>query len=384
MRANAKGLHGTRMNVMLHIAAWVFLLGLPLYNISRWDVPRNFIRFYYLNTLLYGFLFYVNYLVLAPRLFFNSIRIKYYVSVVVLAIGVFIISDNVNKSFFKDMPKRDKPEQIQPRANDVPAMENHDPAGNIAKEMPPRKDRAIHRPFGPPFHVYNYIFTAIVITVFALGLRVLERHSEIEKKQKELEKEMLNSELAFLKNQISPHFFFNTLNNIYSLISINTEDSQKAVLTLSRMMRYLLYDSEKGETKLSSEINFMNNYIDLMKLRMSDKVKLSVSFPEVYEDVSLPPLLFISLIENAFKHGISYREKSFIDIGMEVSPEAITFKCNNSVVKPVDEQPNNNSGIGLENLKKRLKLLFPNRHLIEIGCTESVFRILVKLYIAKT
>ena len=182
-------------------------------------------------------------------------------------------------------------------------------------------------------HLFNYVFTSLFLVFFSLGLRVLERHSQTEKLQKELEKEKLNSELAFLKNQISPHFFFNTLNNIYSLISINAEDSQKAVLKLSKLMRYLLYESEHGNTKLSNEIDFMNNYIDLMKLRMSDKIKLSVSFPEKYDDINIPPLLFIPFIENAFKHGISYREKSFIDISMQAEKDSISFRCANSLVK---------------------------------------------------
>ena len=191
--------------------------------------------------------------------------------------------------------------------------------------------RLFRLPFGA-MHLYNYTFNAIAFTVFAMGLKILERHAEIEKRRKELEKEKLNSELAFLKNQISPHFFFNTLNNIYSLIGINTTDSQEAVLKLSKMMRYLLYESEQGETNLNAEIEFMNNYIDLMRLRLSDKVKLTISFPVKYDETKIPPLLFISVIENAFKHGISYREKSFIDISMEVSKEMITFRCANSMV----------------------------------------------------
>ena len=175
-------------------------------------------------------------------------------------------------------------------------------------------------------HLYNYGFTSVFLIFFSLGLRVLERQSQIEKLQKEIEKEKLNSELAFLKNQISPHFFFNTLNNIYSLIGINTEDSQKAVLKLSKLMRYLLYESEHGNTMLSHEIDFMNNYIDLMKLRMSDRVSLNVHFPEEYDDRIIHPLLFIPFVENSFKHGISYREKSFIDISMTAEADSITFQ----------------------------------------------------------
>ena len=125
---------------------------------------------------------------------------------------------------------------------------------------------------------------------------------------------MLNTELAFLKNQINPHFFFNTLNNIYSLVQINVGDGQKAILQLSKLMRYLLYDTDKGEQPLSREIEFMTTYIDLMKLRLSEKVSVTVVFPENFDNVLIPPLLFLPFIENAFKHGISYRKSSFIHI----------------------------------------------------------------------
>jgi LytS/YehU family sensor histidine kinase len=366
------GLQGNKMRILLHVAAWVILLGLPLYNFNRWNVPKEFVWLYYINALINGIIFYSNYLLLIPRFFFNNNRIKYYLPAILLIVGMFFVSDLTNKAVFDNRTRNEATDQSSHRE---PAEKKEDSR--------PSRDRRFFRPFGP-MHLYNFTFTALVITVFALGLRVLERHAQIEKRQKELEKEKLNSELAFLKTQISPHFFFNTLNNIYSLISINTEDSKNAVLKLSRMMRYLLYESEQGETKLSSEIDFMNNYIDLMKLRMTDKVKLSVSFPSKYEDIILPPLLFISIIENAFKHGISYREKSFIDIGMEVSKEMITFRCVNSVVKTGDEISTENTGIGLENLRKRLKLLFPDRHEFKIEKSDSTFNVLVSISFAKT
>jgi LytS/YehU family sensor histidine kinase len=226
------------------------------------------------------------------------------------------------------------------------------------------------------------MFTALFLVFFSVGMRVLERHSQTEKLQKELEKEKLNSELAFLKNQISPHFFFNTLNNIYSLISINAEDSQKAILRLSKMMRYLLYDSEHGNTKLSNEIDFMNNYIDLMKLRMTSKIILTVSFPEKYEDRSIPPLIFIPFIENAFKHGISNREKSFIVINMTTEKDSILFRCANSLIKTREESDPSQSGIGLENVSKRLNLLFPEKHEIKINKTEKEFEVLLQINFA--
>jgi LytS/YehU family sensor histidine kinase len=148
------------------------------------------------------------------------------------------------------------------------------------------------------------------------------------------------------------------------------------------MMRYLLYESELGNTPLSSEINFMNNYIDLMKLRMNDKISLTVSFPEKCEDISIPPLLFIPFIENAFKHGISYREKSFIDISMQAGKESITFRCVNSMVKSEKETDNSNSGIGLENVSKRLSLLFPGKHDLKINSSEKAFEVLLYINFA--
>jgi LytS/YehU family sensor histidine kinase len=231
--------------------------------------------------------------------------------------------------------------------------------------------------------IYGYSLLSVVIIGFSFGLRIIEKHAVSEKKQKELEKEKLNSELAFLKNQVSPHFFFNTLNNIYSLIEINTTDAQDAVLKLSKLMRYLLYESEHGETLLSHEIEFMNHYIDLMKLRLSKKVDLKIDLPEKNTNYKIPPLLFIPFIENAFKHGISYREKSFINISMQSENNTIRFTCINSLGQPTEKDTNeNHSGIGLENVKKRLNLLFPNKHTLKIGKLENEFHVTLEIILS--
>jgi two-component system, LytTR family, sensor kinase len=144
-------------------------------------------------------------------------------------------------------------------------------------------------------------------------------------------------------------------------------------------MRYLLYESEQGNSKLSTEIEFMTNYVDLMRLRLSEKVSLKVTFPAAYNDISIPPLLFIPFIENAFKHGISYREPSFIDISLEVNGKEILFSCNNSLGLKVEESSDVISGIGLENVKKRLALLYPQTHSLIITQTESSFHVILKI-----
>ena len=144
-------------------------------------------------------------------------------------------------------------------------------------------------------------------------------------------------------------------------------------------MRYLLYESEHGETTLSNEINFMRHYIDLMKLRLSKKVELKVDLPENDIQLSVPPLLFIPFIENAFKHGISYREKSFISITMKVDDKRILFNCDNSYGQNSNNETNNYSGIGLENVKKRLNLLFPERHVLTIEPKEKWFHVALEI-----
>jgi sensor histidine kinase YesM len=349
------------IRISLHILAWAILLGIPFYLIKRWNAGKDFVWVYYTNTLISGAIFYLSYLFLIPRFFFKN-KLKYYVSVAIMIVGFYFISDQSNRLIFKYVPDQNRVEE-----NDRPRRrEPHD---------------------RPPFrqiHLFNYAFTSLFLVFFSLGLRMIERNETIEKRQKELEKEKLNSELAFLKSQISPHFFFNTLNNIYSLIGINKEDAQNAVLKLSKLMRYLLYDSEQGLSQLGSEIDFMNNYIDLMRLRMSEKVKLRVDFPSEYENTAIPPLLFIPFIENAFKHGISYREKSFIDIGMKVEKERITFTCRNSIVRPAEDAGGERSGIGLENVGKRLNLLFPGRHELTIDKSNGAFHVILNIQMNNT
>ncbi|MBK7626970.1 MAG: histidine kinase [Bacteroidales bacterium] len=361
---------GNKIKIFLHVLAWAILLGLPLYFVQRFDVGNDFIWLYYISNVVSGIIFYLNYLVLVPRFFFNKKKLRYYLTVLGMLVFFFFASNGLNELVFKYVPGQAKSVIAGSQQNEM------------RKPGPPAPDKFLGRPPFRQMHLFNYVFTSMFLVFFSVGLRVLERHSDIEKWQKELEKEKLNSELAFLKNQISPHFFFNTLNNIYSLISINQDDSQKAVLKLSKLMRYLLYESEQGNTKLSNEIEFMNNYIDLMKLRMSEKINLSISFPEGYEDKSIPPLLFIPFIENAFKHGISYREKSFIDISMTTNHDSISFRCINSITKSREDSESGHSGIGLENVSKRLNLLFPGSHDLKINKSDAEFEILLQIKIA--
>ncbi len=352
---------GKKLQILLHIVVWIILIILPQYLVNNYLGGNVFFTLgFYITAAIYGLIFYLNYLWLAPKLFLRGKRIGYFVSAAAVIVCFYFIMDFGIKQLINTQQQRDRFEENFERPPEV-------------NERP--------RPPYRQFHIYNYTIMTLLITGFSLGMSVLDKLALNEKQRKELEKEKLNSELAFLKNQVSPHFFFNTLNNIYSLITINTTNAQQSVLKLSKLMRYLLYESEQGKTQLSQEIDFMNNYIDLMKLRLSEKVKLNVSFPKDFNDLLIPPLLFIPFIENAFKHGITYREKSFIDISMEVTDNTILFLCNNSLAKTTEELVNQYPGIGLENIKKRLSLLFPGRHQLKINQTKQSFDVFLKINI---
>lgn len=181
-----------------------------------------------------------------------------------------------------------------------------------------------------------------------------------------LEKQNVETQMQYLKYQINPHFLMNTLNNIYAMIDFDSDKAKQSVMELSRMMRHVLYDSGESETTLDKEVDFLNNYIALMRLRYVDDVSINLTVPDPQRcrKVYMPPLLLIVLIENAFKHGISYTNPSYINIGIEVADDKLKCVVANSchITSKVDEH----SGIGLSNIKKRLDLLFDDHYSLDI------------------
>lgn len=350
---------GKRIFILLHVAGWIIVLILPLYFFNtQWAANTSFISRYYVSAVIYGMIFYMNYFLLVPKLFLNKKIILYLMAVTALIILLFYLEGYFSRFFFTRSPIEKEIEELFRKFNEE------------------------HHLSGPPFrqfHLYNFFFTSILISGFALGLRVSEKFAQQEKKQEELAKVNLKNELAFLKNQVSPHFFFNTLNNIYSLVEINSADAQKAILQLSQLMRYLLYDSDQIKVSLRKELEFMKSYIDLMKLRLSNKVDLQISFPELNIDFQIPPLLFIPFIENAFKHGVSYREACFIHISFEFLEGDLLFNCTNSIIENGNKDDRLFPGIGLENVRKRLELLFPEQFDLKLDQFDRVYEVNLRI-----
>lgn len=209
-----------------------------------------------------------------------------------------------------------------------------------------------------------------------LGVKLYFKQRGDQKHLAELEKENLEQQLEYLKYQINPHFFMNTLNNIHALVDIDPEKAKTTILELSKMMRFVLYEGNKAGVPLDREIAFLQNYITLMKLRYTDKVKISVKTPDSLPNKEVPPLMFITFVENAFKHGVSYRQDSFIDIVMTASDHEIKFVCKNSK-KPAEEDKH--GGVGLTNVKQRLDLIYGKNYTLDLNDGADTYTVTLTL-----
>lgn len=227
--------------------------------------------------------------------------------------------------------------------------------------------------------VYKDIVSMMIPIIISFAVRTTEKWAKAETEKKENEKEILKSELQHLKYQLQPHFFFNSLNTIYALIERSPTLAQETVHDLSKLMRYLLYDTEVGKAKLSDEIEFMKQYINLMKLRTSDKTVVNANFPTVSEQQFITPLLFISLIENAFKHGVSATQNSEIVFNLVVEGKKISFFSENKNF-PKTNTDKSGSGIGVNNLKKQLEISYPGKHTFKTTVENGLFKVVLEVY----
>jgi sensor histidine kinase YesM len=195
--------------------------------------------------------------------------------------------------------------------------------------------------------------------------------------------EQLEAELNLLKEQVNPHFLFNTLNNIYSMSLYDSVKTPEMILKLSQLISYMLYECKDEKVKLEKEVQFINNYIELESLRVEDTANINLNITGEDQNYKVPPLLFIPLIENAFKHGIqSEAEKSEINIDLHFYTDKIELK----IINPVDpDQPNNEKpgGLGIENVKKRLNLIYPNNHSFIISENKTHYQTFVCITLNK-
>lgn len=322
---------------LIHITAWAVILGMPLFVTSP-DRPlmseSEYLRFL-LVPFSFMVVFYTNYFLLIERYLFTRHWGRFLMGNTLL-ISVVII---VLHLLFRYI---------------LPPGAHHPPMDRTWQD-------------GVRFFAGNATLYMLVVGA-SVAIRMTGGWYRAENARQQLEHSHTEAELQNLKSQLNPHFLFNTLNNIYSLIQIDTDRAQQAVHDLSRLLRYMLYDSCQATVPLNNEIDFLRDYIELMRIRLPRDVRLFVSLPEEPTPTAVAPLLFISLVENAFKHGVSNEKPSYITIDIHETGNQVVCKIKNSYF-PKTQADRSGSGIGLQNLTKRLQMIYPGRYTFEHGLT---------------
>ncbi len=346
--------------VVLIVFMWLLLFLMPVLTGDFDDeIDWTHVIYIWKEYALIFIMFLINRYLLLPYLLFKGKRLLYGIILGLIVTGfvsllLFTPTDEFVKKPFNH--------ELKPPHNEF---------------MLPKPDPAMHqkdfKPFDgpkmmlPPFG--NILIMSLLILGFDTGLVFSNKWMNAEKNKAILEKENVENKMAFLRNQISPHFFMNTLNNIHSLVDISVEEAKDSIIRLSRMMSYMLYNAQDKQVLLHKEFDFIRSYIDLMRLRFTDQVSINLTLPEKVPLINIPPLLTISFIENAFKHGISYEESSFINIQFVLIDNRLFFEVTNKVF---DRKRNDeNSGVGLTNSKNRLDLIYGSDYKLVVDKTEN-------------
>ena len=231
--------------------------------------------------------------------------------------------------------------------------------------------------YGPNPPEFFKVILAAVMTGANLAAKFYFRSLRSAKDMQELEKENLQHQLEYLRYQINPHFFMNTLNNIHALVDIDPDKAKESIVELSKLMRHILYDSNLPTIPLSQETDYLEHYVALMKIRFGNNVQIRLSFTDKAEDVQVPPLIYASFVENAFKHGVDGSKPSFVRVSVAEGDGKVIFRCSNS--RFGDAKTDKQSGIGLDNERRRLKLLYGDDFTLHIDETQDVYDVLLVL-----
>lgn len=326
----------------IHISVWTVILCMPLFftgsERSLLD-GREYLHFL-LVPVSFMAVFYANYLFIIRRYLYERHEWRFFGANLLLVVAVMMVVHLLSRYVV--------PLDFHPRA-----------------EHP--------RPDVVRFFIGNAVLYLLVVGV-SVAIRMTGGWYRAEAARQQLEHIHMQAELQNLKSQLNPHFLFNTLNNIYSLIQIDTDRAQQTVHDLSRLLRYVLYDSSQPTVPLRAEIDFLRDYIELMRIRLPRHVRLRVELPEGASETPVAPLLFISLVENAFKHGVSNDRPSHIFISIREQESELIGEIENSCFPKSAETDRSGSGIGLKNLVKRLEMIYPGRHGFTFGQSGETYR----------
>jgi len=317
--------------IFLHVIFWILIMSFLLF-VAHSDVKfssKDIVIIFVVYPIISVTLFYLNYLYLIPT-YLNKKRYGLYALSIVITIVVYALGKYGVALFFKE---------------------------NI-----------LHRVKGHDIGFWTYFISAIFTNILFLFLSAVLKFTADwfinERVQRDLENQRLSAELAFLKSQINPHFLFNSLNSIYSLAYQRSETTPEAILKLSEIMRYMLYECNDDRVDLAKELQYLHNYIDLQKIRFGEKAFINFKVEGVIDTQQIVPLILIAFIENAFKHGVANDPSTPIVISIDVNATNLQFYIQN---KKHMNNRDQSGGIGLNNVRRRLNLLYPNKFILNIN-----------------
>lgn len=356
-----------------YIAMWLLLFSTPMLILiihasSRSNLDIDWRTIIHIEEILglYFIAFLVHNILLAPMLLYKRQTGRYLCSVLILVV-TFIALQNWIKPIMRNQ-KRHRPR------TEIPMTQRYYKADNFRDDRPRPQFKEPRQLIGP-VELTNTL-AMVFLMGMNLGVKLYYKAEEDRNRMQHLEKENLKQRLNYLRYQISPHFFMNTLNNIHALVDIDPEKAKKSIVELSKLMRHILYDGDTNISPLSDEVQFLQNYIALMKMRFTGMVKVNTDFPAMTSQKGIAPLILAIFAENAFKHGVSYKSPSNIDITLRChNNEFILFTCKNSKRKEGATENNLAGGIGLSNVKNRLELIYGDRYHIDIKDTEDSYKV---------
>jgi len=348
-------------NVFIHVIGCSLFLMLPFLfspdnNSNRFQsiFQSNHFRKDLIHYLLLIGFFYFNYYILVSKLYFEK---KYFLYAAII-IGCFFLIALLPSFIIPDNP-------FPPKQNFSPPPDSFIDNGPGMPGKPPRNNSIFSR-------INHNFFLFFVVLFFSSLLRIALRW-------RQTEKEKLNAELSYLKAQVNPHFLFNTLNSIYSLAIEKSDSAAPAVAKLSSMMRYVISDSARDFVPLDKEIEYINSYIDLQKIRFGDSVKIIYEITGSIAGKKIAPLILIPFIENAFKYGVNAEEDAIINVAISIpGNDTLIMKVTNNKVH-VQNPETENTGTGIANTRNRLQLIYPAKHTLDIQEDEKQFLVLLTL-----
>lgn len=333
-----------KLKYLSHIIIWLLVLIVPIFLLENVGRLANKLPVYFATSfLLIPVIYYALYFKFTPQFLLKN-KILQYLGILVIC---FLVFRHLPEFICIILPE-----------SDLTRIPNR-PSGGLK--------------------TYTRLGVLFVYWAATIGFSIVANLRDVMRTNERLENEKTIAELALLKSQVNPHFLFNSLNSIYYLAIKKTDEAPKAIIALSDMMRYVLTEASDDAVRLEKEIDYIQKYINLQKLRLPKHTQVNTEIEVKNEDLEIAPLLLIPFIENAFKYGVSARKATTIDLQIKADDQQLSMVLENTIIEYDSEETN--TKIGIENVRKQLNLLYPHRHTLVINKENGLFKVVLKLHL---